>query len=181
MPGGVWGQACPAFAGASSCRAGAWDRRQRRNLQHRQRRAVAAAALRRAGRLVRLFHVPPQSTFPGMPRFSLVGGEFLRLATRAPVRSKAWRCTGFAGSRLTGGGSGASRFSRAPSVPASSSLLRARPAIGRTFLPEEDTPARGHVVDPQRSLLEERISARRRRHRRPDDQARRRGRTRLSA
>ena len=34
-------------------------------------------------------------------------------------------------------------------------IVRARPALGRVFLPEEDTPGRSRVVDPERRILEE--------------------------
>ena len=38
-------------------------------------------------------------------------------------------------------------------------IVRARPALGRVFRPEEDTPGGKHVVDPERPVLEEPNSA----------------------
>ena len=39
-------------------------------------------------------------------------------------------------------------------------IVRARPALGRVFRPEEDTPGGKYVVDPERSILEDRARRR---------------------
>ena len=44
-------------------------------------------------------------------------------------------------------------------------IVRARPALGRVFRPEEDTPGGKYVVDPERSILEDRARRRSRRDR----------------
>ena len=49
-------------------------------------------------RLVRLFHVPPQATFPGMTAFALSPANFYDWQREA-TRSRAWRCTAAARSR----------------------------------------------------------------------------------
>jgi predicted permease len=95
-------------------------------------------------RLVRLFHVPPQTTFPGMPRFSVSAANFYdwKRDARSFEGMALYRFRPFT---LTGGG-------RAEAVVAGAvgdgffEILHARPLLGRGFLPEEDTPARGHVV-----------------------------------
>ena len=50
-------------------------------------------------RLVRLFHVPPQNAFPGMPTLPGVAGELLRLEARREALRAAWRFTVSASSR----------------------------------------------------------------------------------
>jgi len=95
-------------------------------------------------RLVRLFHVPPQATFPGMPRFAVSAANFYdwQRDARSYERMALYRFRPFT---LTGGGP-------AEAVVAGAvgdgffDTLRAKPLLGRVFLPEEDTPARGHVV-----------------------------------
>ncbi|MGH9140093.1 MAG: ABC transporter permease [Vicinamibacterales bacterium] len=95
-------------------------------------------------RLVRLFHVPPQATFPGMPRFSVSAANFYdwKRDARSFDGMALYRSRSFT---LTGGGN-------AEAVVAGAvgdgffALLHARPLLGRVFLPEEDSPARGHVV-----------------------------------
>ena len=95
-------------------------------------------------RLVRLFHVPPQATFPGMPRFAVSAANFYDWKRDARLFDgmALYRSRQFT---LTGGG-------RAEAVVAGAvgdgffEILRARPLLGRVFLAEEDSPGRGHVV-----------------------------------
>ena len=95
-------------------------------------------------RLVRLFHIPPQSTFPGLKRFSVSPANFYdwKRDARLFERMAIYRFRQFA---LTGG-------SDAESVVAGAvgtdffEVVRARPALVRVFLREEDAPDRGHVV-----------------------------------
>ena len=96
------------------------------------------------GRLVRLFHIPPQSTFPGLKRFSVSPANFYdwRRDARLFERMAIYRFRQFA---LTGG-------SNAESVVAGAvgadffEVVRGRPELGRLFLREEDAPGRGHVA-----------------------------------
>jgi predicted permease len=95
-------------------------------------------------RLVRLFHDPPQAAFPGIRRFSVSPANFYdwKRDARTFDSMASYRFRPFI---LTGGG-------RAESVLAGAvgadffQVVRAQPALGRVFLPEEDTPAKGHVV-----------------------------------
>ena len=95
-------------------------------------------------RIVRLFHVPPQATFPGIPRFSVSAANFYdwQRDARSYERMALYRFRPFT---LTGGG-------LAEAVMAGAvgdgffETLRAKPLLGRVFVSEEDTPGRGHVV-----------------------------------
>jgi len=89
-------------------------------------------------RIVRLFHVPPQATFPGQKIFPLSPANFYDWQREAKsfegmalYRGRGFALTG-SGSprRLLAAGAGAGFFE----------ILRARPAQGRGFLPEEDAP-----------------------------------------
>jgi predicted permease len=95
-------------------------------------------------RLVRIFHVPPQAAFPGMPRFSVSAANFYDWQRDARLfeRMALYRFRSFT---LTGGGN-------AQAVVAGAvgdgffETVRAKPLLGRVFLPEEDKAGRGHVV-----------------------------------
>jgi putative ABC transport system permease protein len=95
-------------------------------------------------RLVRLFHVPPQATFPGMPRFSVSAANFYdwQRDARSYERMALYRFRPFT---LTGGGVGEAVVAGAVG-DGFFETLHAKPLLGRVFLSEEDTPARGHVV-----------------------------------
>ncbi|MFI5078292.1 MAG: ABC transporter permease, partial [Vicinamibacteria bacterium] len=95
-------------------------------------------------RLVRLFHVPPQATFPGIPRFALSPANFYDWQREA---------TAFEGMALYRGrsftltGSGAPRSINVATVGAGFfDVLRVRPAQGRVFRPDEDEPGARVVV-----------------------------------
>jgi len=95
-------------------------------------------------RLVRLFHIPPQSTFPGMKRFSVSPANFYDWQRDARLfeRMALYRFRSFT---LTGGGNAEAIVAGAVG-DGFFEVVRARPLLGRVFLPEEDSPARGHVV-----------------------------------
>ena len=95
-------------------------------------------------RLVRLFHIPPQSTFPGMKRFSVSPANFYDWQRDARLfeRMALYRFRSFT---LTGGGNAEAIVAGAVG-DGFFQVVRARPLLGRVFLPEEDSPARGHVV-----------------------------------
>jgi predicted permease len=94
--------------------------------------------------LVRLFHVPPQSTFPGMPTFSVSAANFYdwqrdarSFEKMAIYRFKFFTLTGAGNAEaIVAGALGDGFFD----------VVRARPILGRVFLPEEDTPAGSRVV-----------------------------------
>nr|MBA2304481.1 ABC transporter permease [Acidobacteriota bacterium] len=95
-------------------------------------------------RLVRLFHVPPQDAFPGMPTFSVSPANFYdwkrsaRLFDEMAIyRFRAFVLTGGSGAaEVVAGAVGAGFFD----------VIQARPSLGRVFLPEEDSPGRSRVV-----------------------------------
>jgi predicted permease len=95
-------------------------------------------------RLVRLFHIPPQSTFPGMATFSVSAANFY------DWKRDAWLFAGMAIYRfrqftLTGRGNAEAIVAGAVGADFFE-LTRVSAARGRVFLPEEDSPGRGHVV-----------------------------------
>ena len=95
-------------------------------------------------RVVRLFHVPPQDAFPGMPRFSVSPANFYDWKRDAKLfdsmaiyRFREFRLTGGAAAQtVLAGAVGADFFE----------VLRVRPALGRVFLAEEDSPGRSRVA-----------------------------------
>jgi len=95
-------------------------------------------------RLVRLFHVPPQATFPGMKMFSISPANFYdwQRSARSFDGMALYHSQQFA---LTGSGN-------AESIGAIAvgrgffDIVGTRPELGRTFLAEEDSPAHGRVV-----------------------------------
>ena len=95
-------------------------------------------------RLVRIFHVPPQSTFPGITRFSVSPANFYDWQRAARsfdsmvlFRGRQFGLTGSGtAERVVAGAVGAEFFE----------VAHAQPVLGRVFLPEEDSPGRGQVV-----------------------------------
>jgi putative ABC transport system permease protein len=95
-------------------------------------------------RLVRLYHVPPQSTFPGIRRFSVSPANYYDWKRAAQsfegmaiYRFRQFVLTGTGNAEaVTAGAVGADFFQ----------VARAQPALGRVFLPEEDVDGHGRVV-----------------------------------
>ena len=95
-------------------------------------------------RLVRLFHVPPQSTFPGMRRFSVSPANYYDWK-RSATSFEAMAIYRFRQFVLTGTGN--AEAVRAGAVGADFfQIVRTPPQLGRVFLPEEDQPGRANVV-----------------------------------
>lgn len=94
--------------------------------------------------LVRLFHEPPQSAFPGIHQFSVSPANFYDWQRDAQsFESMAlYRFRRFA---MTGNGAAESVLAGAVGEKFFS-VVGTAPVLGRLFLPEEDTPARGHVA-----------------------------------
>jgi putative ABC transport system permease protein len=95
-------------------------------------------------RLVQLFHVPPQATFPGMARFSVSPANFYdwqrdaRLFERmALYRFRAFTLTGAGNAEAVVAGAVGDGFF---------DIVRAKPMLGRVFLREEDATGRGQVA-----------------------------------
>jgi putative ABC transport system permease protein len=95
-------------------------------------------------RLVRLFHVPPQATFPGMRRFSVSAANYFDWKRGAQLfeNMSIYRFRQFT---ITGGSSAEAVVAGAVDADFFH-VTKTRPALGRIFLPEEDTPGGGHVV-----------------------------------
>ena len=96
-------------------------------------------------RVVRLFHEPPQSAFPGIHRFSVSPANCYdwQRDARSFEGMALYRFRQFA---LTGAGSGAEAVVAVAVGPEFFQVVKAQPALGRVFLAEEDAPARAHVV-----------------------------------
>lgn len=94
--------------------------------------------------LVRLYHTPPQATFPGMRTFSLSPANFLDWQ-RDSTSFEAMAAYSFRQLTLTG--SASAEAIRAGVVGEDFfKIVRMRPALGRTFLPDEHVPARAKVL-----------------------------------
>jgi putative ABC transport system permease protein len=94
--------------------------------------------------LVRLYHVPPQVTFPGMPIFPLSPANFYdwKRDARSFEEMALYRIQMFT---LTGGRNPEAILAGAVGA-GFFEALRAKPVLGRVFLAEEDTPGRSRVV-----------------------------------
>jgi putative ABC transport system permease protein len=95
-------------------------------------------------RIVRLFHEPPQAAFPGIHRFSVSAANYYdwKRTAHAFDGMAVYRFRQFT---LSGGGEARSVVAGAVD-PDFFEVVRAQPSLGRTFRPEEDSPARGHVA-----------------------------------
>ena len=95
-------------------------------------------------RLVRLFTRPPQAAFPGQSIFAISPGKFhdwQRMATSFEVMAM------YRSRRLVLTGVGTARQVESGAVgPGFFEVVRERPALGRVFGPEEDTPGNDRVV-----------------------------------
>ena len=95
-------------------------------------------------RLVRLFHVPPQNTFPGLKMFSVSPANFYdwqraaqSFERMAIYRRRPFVLTGTAAPEAIIAGAVGEGFFE---------VVHARPALGRVFRAEEDRPGRERVV-----------------------------------
>ena len=95
-------------------------------------------------RLVQIWHVPPQSSFPGMTRFSVSAANFLDWQKQNDV---------FSGMALaSGGGFEMSGQGKPEAIVAATvnwnffSVLGVQPIYGRGFLPQEDQPGHNQEI-----------------------------------
>ena len=94
--------------------------------------------------LVRLYHTPPQATFPGMATFALSPANFIDWQ-RDSTSFEAMAAYRYRQFTLTG--SGSAEAVRATVVgPDFFKIVRTQPILGRTFVPEEHLPERAKVV-----------------------------------
>jgi putative ABC transport system permease protein len=99
---------------------------------------------RDAGRVVQIWHVPPQTSFPGMTRFAVSAANFLDWQKQNHVFEQMAIYTG-ASHDITGVGKPEAIIAS----PVSSdffSVLGVQPLYGRVFLPQEDRPGSNHEV-----------------------------------
>ena len=94
--------------------------------------------------LVQVWHTPPQSSFPGMTRFSVSPANYLDWENQNHSFEQM-AIYGFADYNLTGKGDPESVMAIRVS-PNFFSVLSAQPLLGRIFSPEENQPGRGNVV-----------------------------------
>jgi len=94
--------------------------------------------------MVRLFHEPPQSAFPGIHRFSVSPANFYdwqrdsrSFESMAIYRFRQFALTNDGNAESIVAGAVGDEFFSAIGTP---------PHLGRVFLPEEDSPARKHVA-----------------------------------
>ena len=101
-------------------------------------------AFRNADRLVRIWHVPPEKSFPGIKTFSVSAANYLDWKKQNDVFEKM-AIYHYGGFTLSAG-------DHAESVEATDvsgdffATLGVRPILGRTFSEEEDKPGKSHVV-----------------------------------
>jgi predicted permease len=101
-------------------------------------------AFKDSDRLVRIWHVPPEKSFPGMKTFSVSAANYLDWQKQNDVFEKM-AIYHYGGFTLTAG-------DHAESVDATGvsgdffATLGVRPTLGRTFTAEDDKPGQSHVV-----------------------------------
>ena len=95
-------------------------------------------------RLVQIWHTPPQSSFPGLTRFSVSPANYLDWVHQNHSFEQM-AIYGFMGFNLTGKGEPESVLATRVSSNFFS-VLRTQPMAGRVFSPEEDSAGHGNVV-----------------------------------
>ena len=95
-------------------------------------------------RMVRLFHIPPQSTFPGMATFSLSPANYLDWQKDS---GSFEAMAAYHGRSVTlANGNNPEAFRIGTVGPDFFKVVRTQPALGRTFVPEEYEAERSRVV-----------------------------------
>src|SRR5437016_4320271 len=95
-------------------------------------------------RLVRIWHTPPQASFPGITRFTVSPANFLDWQNQNHV-FEHMAIYGFRALTLTGGDK-AEQVTASPVSAAFFDTVGVKPMLGRVLLREEDEPGRSHVV-----------------------------------
>jgi predicted permease len=95
-------------------------------------------------RIMQIWHVPPAKSFPGMTTFSVSPANFLDWQRQ---NTSFDDMAAYGGTIFNLGGTDRPDSLFGATVASSFfSILRAQPALGRTFSPDEDRPGQGHVV-----------------------------------
>jgi predicted permease len=97
-----------------------------------------------ADRVVRIWHVPPQTSFPGMTTFSVSPANFLDWQRQNHVFERM-AIYGYREFTLTGGNK-AEEVVASPVSAGFFETLGVKPLLGRALSPDEDQPGRSHVV-----------------------------------
>ena len=103
--------------------------------------------------LVRVWHVPPPASFPGMTTFSVSPANYLDWERQNHVFD-AMALYGHRGFTLTGGDK-PEQVDGSAATSGFFSTLGVQPALGRVFLPEEDQPGHANVVVLSHRLWQE--------------------------
>jgi putative ABC transport system permease protein len=96
------------------------------------------------GRLVHIWHVPPQSSFPGMTRFAVSAANFLDWQKQNHVFTEMALASGGA-YEITGEGKPETLIASTVTQDFFS-ILGVQPLYGRVFVPEEDRPGRNKEI-----------------------------------
>jgi putative ABC transport system permease protein len=97
-----------------------------------------------SGRLMVVWHVPPQKSFPGMTRFAVAPANYLDWKAQNHVFEQM---TIYTGARFNLTGKGEPQTIQSAAVSSEFfSVLRVSPKLGRSFSSEEDQPGHNHVV-----------------------------------
>jgi putative ABC transport system permease protein len=97
-----------------------------------------------SGRLMMIWHTPPQKSFPGVERFPVSPANYLDWRNQNHVFDQM-SAIGFRSLNLTGIG----RAEPVTAIAVSAgffSVLRVQPSTGRGFVSDDDKPGRGNVV-----------------------------------
>src|ERR1700726_3794156 len=97
-----------------------------------------------SGRLMMIWHTPPQKSFPGVARFAVSPANYLDWRSQNHVFDQL-SAIGFRSLNLTGMGQPESVTGIAVAADFFS-VLRIRPSAGRGFVADDDQPGRGNVV-----------------------------------
>jgi putative ABC transport system permease protein len=97
-----------------------------------------------SSRIMQIWHVPPAKSFPGMTQFSVSPANFLDWQRQSTSFEEM---AAYGGTILNLGGKDRPDSLFGATVSSGFfSILRAQPALGRTFSSEEDRPGQGHVA-----------------------------------
>jgi putative ABC transport system permease protein len=110
-----------------------------------------------AGRLVRVWHVPPPKSFPGMTTFSVSAANYLDWERQNQVFDHMAIYT-YHGFTVTGGDKPEQLAASAVSS-GFFATLGVQPMLGRVLSPDEDQPGRSHVVVLSHRLWQEHFGA----------------------
>jgi putative ABC transport system permease protein len=108
-------------------------------------------------RLVQIWHIPPQKSFPGMTRFSVSAANYVDWHNQSHAFENM-AIYSFSGVNLTGGAQPEALQGAAVSSEFFSTL-RCQPALGRTFVPDEDQLGHNRVVILSHALWTTRFAA----------------------